>query len=101
MSFFDVVTALMLILILETVFTIGVWAARSPWFKYQAGRSLMALLIAQVGIVALAITSRVFGYEFPHRDLVYTIFYLAVVVAMAWVGITIVRAQNNDRKKVG
>lgn len=101
MSFFNVVTFLMGILILETVFTIGVWAARSPWFKYQAGRSLMALLLGQVGIVSLAIVSRLFGYEFPYREVVYTVFYLILVIAMAWVGITIVRAQNDDRKKVG
>lgn len=95
---FHLVTALMIFVILETLITIVVWATRSPWWKYQAGRSLMALLAAQLGILTLAIMSRLFGYDFSHRDLLYSGFYLVLAMAMAWVGATIVKAQNNDRK---
>lgn len=98
---FHLVTALMVFVVLETLTTIVVWAIRSPWWKYSAGRSLMALLSAQLGILTLAILSRVYGYDFGNRDLLYTAFYLVLAVAMGWVGVTIVRAQQDDRKKVG
>lgn len=97
---FTLVTCLMVLILIETLVTITVWATRSPWWKYSAGQSVMALLIAQIGIVGLAVMSRVFGYEFPNRDLLYSAFYLVLVVAMGWVCITIIRAQNADREKV-
>lgn len=95
---FHIVTVLMSFTALETIVIIGIWWARSTWWKYQAGRSLMALMVAQIGIIGLAIGSRLFGYDYPNRDLHYTIFYLLLALAMAWVGITIVRAQAADRR---
>ena len=85
---------------IETATIITVWWGRSPWWKYQAGRSIMALLIAQLGILALALISRVVGYEFPGRDYLYIAMYLVLAVVMGWVGVTILLAQAGDRRAV-
>lgn len=98
MTSFQVVTWLMIFTALETIAIMAVWAARSVWWKYQAGRSLMALMVGQIGIIGLAIASRLFGYDYPNRDLHYTIFYTILALAMAWVGATIVKAQTADRQ---
>lgn len=100
MTTFHLVTVFMIFTLLETAFIIAIWASRSVWWKYPAGRSLMALLTGQIGIISLAISSRILGYDYPHRDTFYIIFYLILAAAMAWVGVTILRAQAADRQKV-
>lgn len=95
---FHVVTALMTFTAIETLAIMAVWALRSTWWKYQAGRSLMALMVGQIGIIGLAVASRLFGYDYPNRDLHYIIFYLLLALAMSWVGITIIKAQAADRR---
>lgn len=95
---FQIVTMLMTFAAFVTMAIMVMWWARSAWWKYQAGRSIMALLAAQVGIIGLAIASRVFGYDYPNRDLHYIIFYAVLVIAMAWLGLTIMKAQAADRR---
>lgn len=98
MTSFQVVTGLMIFTAIETIVILAIWSARSVWWKYQAGRSIMALMISQIGIIGLAIASRLFGYDYPDRDLHYIIFYAFLAVAMTWVGITILQAQAVDRQ---
>lgn len=89
---------LICLVMIETLVIVAVWWSRSAWYRYSAGRAIMALLMAQAAIIALAVMSRVFGYDFPGRDYVYIAVYLALAIIMGWVGVTIVLAQNEDRK---
>lgn len=89
---------LICVVLIETAIIVAVWWGRSAWWKYSAGRSIMAMLIAQMGIISLAVISRVFGYDFAGRDYLYIAFYLVLAIVMGWVGVTIVLAQNEDRK---
>lgn len=89
---------LICLVLIETLVIVVVWWSRSAWYHYSAGRAIMALLMAQSGIIALAVISRIFGYEFPGRDYVYCAVYLLLAIVMGWVGVTIVLAQNEDRK---
>lgn len=91
-------TFMIALVAIETAVIIMVWWGRSPWWKYQAGRSIMALLFAQLFILSLALISRVVGYEFPFRDSLYIATYLVLAVVMGWVGVTILLAQAGDRR---
>jgi len=91
---------LMATLLVVTVVVIIVWAARSPWYKYRAGQSIMALMVAQAVILSLGVISRIFGYDFPHRDAVYSVVYVFLIAIMVWVGVTIVIAQAEDRRSL-
>lgn len=101
MTTFALGTFAIALVLIETAIIITVWWGRSPWYKYAAGRSIMALLVAQAAILALALISRVVGYEFPHRDLLYIALYLVLAVVMGWVGVTILLAQAGDRRRDG
>lgn len=92
-------TIMMLAVLFETVGIIIMWWSRSAWWKYRAGQSIMALLLAQTGILGLGLFSRFWDYDFPHRDLVYSGLYLILAVVMAVIGITIFKAQQADRLK--
>lgn len=91
-------TFMIALVAIETAVIIMVWWGRSPWWKYQAGRSIMALLFAQLFILSLALVSRLVGYEFSGRDLLYILTYLVLAITMGWVGVTILMAQAGDRK---
>lgn len=95
---FHTVTMLMAFTAIETIIIMVMWWARSAWWKYQAGRSIMSLLVAQVGIIGLAVASRIFGYDYPNRDMHYTVFYALLAFAMGWLGVTIMKAQAADRR---
>lgn len=95
---FHIVTMLMVFAAVETLAIMVMWWARSAWWKYQAGRSIMAMLAAQIGIIGLAVASRLFGYDYHNRDLHYMIFYTVLALAMAWLGVTIMKAQAADRR---
>lgn len=92
-------TFMMLVVFLETLAIILMWWARSAWWKYRAGQSIMALLIGQTGILALGLISRFWNYDFPHRDLVYSGLYFILAIVMAVIGVTIFKAQQADRLK--
>lgn len=92
-------TIMMMVVLLETVGIIILWWSRSHWWKYGAGRSVMSLLLVQAGILGLALLSRYLGYDFPFRDFIYSGIYLTLAVVMAVVGVTIYKAQQDDRKK--
>lgn len=95
---FHIVTMLMVFTAVETMTIMVMWWARSAWWKYEAGRSIMALLLGQIGIIGLAVSSRLFGYDYFHRDFYYMVFYLVLALAMAWLGVTIMKAQAADRQ---
>lgn len=92
------ITLLIAFVLVETIAIILVWSTRSPWWKYEAGQAIMALLGAQALILILALSTRLFGNDYPGRGILYFVGYMALVIVMAGVGATILRAQASDRR---
>lgn len=94
------ITLLIAFVLIETIAIILVWSTRSPWWKYNAGQVIMSLLTAQAVILGLALSTRLFGNDYPGRGILYFAGYMSLVIVMAWLGITILKAQASDRRSL-
>lgn len=69
------------------------YAVSAPWWRTPAGRQSMMLGLALLGLVALGLARRVFGADYPGKDVAVLGVYVLVAVALWGQVVLLVRVQ--------
>lgn len=89
---------LLLFFFAETLAVMIFWARSGPWYRWGAGRSVMGLLGCLVLFAGLGLSSAFFG-RYEGRELVYLGAYILLVIAIGGIGVTIIFANRNGRRR--
>jgi predicted TIM-barrel fold metal-dependent hydrolase len=70
------------------------WRTRGAWHKTPVGRNVMALMSVILIVSALGVTTIVWGFDWPHRDVVRFVAWALVAACVWWRVVILYRVQH-------